>query len=102
MTWRSENSCPHRDSNSDPLVVQPVASRCTDYAIPAMNDSLIKVFLSHIPILIEWKEREMARHYVPNDNGMRCNSRGVYQSLYTQACSISGNLLFVFRGCMES
>jgi hypothetical protein len=32
---RSENYCPHRDSNSDPLVVQPVANRCTDCAIPA-------------------------------------------------------------------
>jgi hypothetical protein len=27
---RSENSLPYRDSNSDPLVVQPVASRYTD------------------------------------------------------------------------
>jgi hypothetical protein len=25
MRWRSENSCPHRESNSDLLVVQPVA-----------------------------------------------------------------------------
>jgi hypothetical protein len=30
-----ENSWPYRDSNSDPSVVQPVASRYTDYAIPA-------------------------------------------------------------------
>jgi hypothetical protein len=32
--WRRENSWPYRDSNSDPSVVQPVASSCTDYAIP--------------------------------------------------------------------
>jgi hypothetical protein len=33
--WRKENSWPYRDSNSDTSVVQPVASRYTDYAIPA-------------------------------------------------------------------
>jgi hypothetical protein len=32
MIWRSENSWPHRASNSDSLVVNPVASRYTDYA----------------------------------------------------------------------
>jgi hypothetical protein len=31
-TWRRENSWPYRNSNSDPSVVQPVASRYTDYA----------------------------------------------------------------------
>jgi hypothetical protein len=33
MTWRRENSWPYRDSNSDPLVVQLVASCYTDYAV---------------------------------------------------------------------
>jgi hypothetical protein len=35
-TWRRENSCPYRDSNSDPLAVQLIASRYTDCAIPAL------------------------------------------------------------------
>jgi hypothetical protein len=33
-TWRRENSCSYWDSNSDPSVVQPVASQYTDCAIP--------------------------------------------------------------------
>jgi hypothetical protein len=33
---RWENSCSYRDSNSNPSVVQPVASRYTDYAIAAV------------------------------------------------------------------
>jgi hypothetical protein len=36
-TWRRVNSCPSRDSNSDPSVVQPVASRYTDCALPALE-----------------------------------------------------------------
>jgi hypothetical protein len=35
--WRRENSWPYRDSNSDVSVVQPVASRYTDYAIPSIQ-----------------------------------------------------------------
>jgi hypothetical protein len=35
MTWRREKSWPYQDSNSNPFVVQPIASRYTDYAIPA-------------------------------------------------------------------
>jgi hypothetical protein len=37
MTWRSENSCPHWDLNSDPLVIQPVASHYTDCTILALR-----------------------------------------------------------------
>jgi hypothetical protein len=33
--WRSEEIFPNLDSNSDPLVVQPVGFRYTDCAIPA-------------------------------------------------------------------
>jgi hypothetical protein len=36
-TWRSENFCPHQDSNSDPLVVLPIASCYTDCAIAALQ-----------------------------------------------------------------
>jgi hypothetical protein len=41
---------PYRDSNSDPLVVQPVASRYTCYAIPVLTVSrvclkILEVFL---------------------------------------------------------
>jgi hypothetical protein len=32
-TWRRENSWLHRDSNSDPLLVQPLARRYTDCSI---------------------------------------------------------------------
>jgi hypothetical protein len=34
-TWRRENFCFHRDSNSDPSAVQPLASLYTDWAISA-------------------------------------------------------------------
>jgi hypothetical protein len=33
--WRSKNLLPYRDSNSEPLVAQPVASPYTNCAIPA-------------------------------------------------------------------
>jgi hypothetical protein len=52
-TWRRENSCPYRDSNSDHSVVQHVASHYTDYAILAPNRQVDK-FIVEICYLIGW------------------------------------------------
>jgi hypothetical protein len=41
-TWRRQNYWPYRDSNSDPSVMKPVDSRCTDYATPNFSLCLIK------------------------------------------------------------
>jgi hypothetical protein len=53
-TWRRENSWPYRDSNPDPSVVQPVASRCTDWAIPASAWTLCRWFIYRaLPVILE-------------------------------------------------
>jgi hypothetical protein len=39
----NENSYPHRDLNPSPSVVQPVASRYSDYAIPALILDVLRV-----------------------------------------------------------
>jgi hypothetical protein len=41
MMWRGEKSCPYRESNSNPLAIQPVASRHTDCGILAHSELLI-------------------------------------------------------------
>jgi hypothetical protein len=49
-TWRRQNSWPYQDSNSDPSVVQPVASRYTDWAItaPLLNGAVnVNVIRKH-------------------------------------------------------
>jgi hypothetical protein len=43
-TWRNENSCPHLDSISDPLAVQPVTSRYADCAILAPQNCSQSLF----------------------------------------------------------
>jgi hypothetical protein len=40
----------YRDSNSDPSIIQPVASRYTDYAIPAPYDEVL--FVKTVTVLI--------------------------------------------------
>jgi hypothetical protein len=35
MMWNEEKTCPDQDAYSSPSVVQPVAGRCTDCAVPA-------------------------------------------------------------------
>jgi hypothetical protein len=44
-TERRENSCPYRDSHSDPSVFQLVASRYTDCAIPASSLMYTKMII---------------------------------------------------------
>jgi hypothetical protein len=39
---------PHRDSNSDSLVVQSVVSRYTDYAIPALDINLLQLKTNYL------------------------------------------------------
>jgi hypothetical protein len=48
---RGENSCPHRDSNSDPVVVQPVASRYTNYATGKYAETYIYIGLLHFGLV---------------------------------------------------
>jgi hypothetical protein len=46
ITLRREKSGPYRDSNSDPSIIQPVASRYTDYVIPAPTVPEIFTFIN--------------------------------------------------------
>jgi hypothetical protein len=59
---RRENSWPYRDSNSDPSVVQPVASRHTDYATPAPMNSLLRYMNYLFSYLI--KEHHNEKYFI--------------------------------------
>jgi hypothetical protein len=52
-TWRRDNSWFYRDSNSKHLVVQPVANRYTDYAIPAPTCCRIATEIIEQPLTTE-------------------------------------------------
>jgi hypothetical protein len=70
MAWWGESSCPYQDSNSNLFSLHPVASRCTDCAIPEPIIVLFVqvVFLEKSSIrpriqgaLRFWKVRETSR-----------------------------------------
>jgi hypothetical protein len=45
-----KNCCSHRDVNSDPLVAEAVASRYTDYAIPAHYNGFVWIKIKFLPL----------------------------------------------------
>jgi hypothetical protein len=55
---RRKNSWPYRDSNSDSLVIQPVASRYTNYAIQA---SRLSLFIGKLIGLNNWVSFQLSR-----------------------------------------
>jgi hypothetical protein len=67
--WRREKSWPYRDWHSDRSVVQRVASRYTDYAIPAhlSKNWLCKTTTTNAPTYIsgrsKWKNHSCSRKY---------------------------------------
>jgi hypothetical protein len=64
---RGENSWPYRDSKSDPSIVQPIASRYTDYAIldKEIHKSLRKSdnSLESLCTSVTWLEGHVILHY---------------------------------------
>jgi hypothetical protein len=57
-TWRRENSWSYQDSKSDISVVQPVASRYTDYAIPATIETV-----KYLKILLKYPRGEAEKNH---------------------------------------
>jgi hypothetical protein len=81
MTWRKENSWPHWDSNSDPLVVQPVTSRYNIYDIPAptragkyLKFTSFKIKVIHVNLwkIVIWKVRGLRIKYGKKKKNIPC------------------------------
>jgi hypothetical protein len=79
--WRNKNSCHHRDSNSDNLAVQPVDSRYTYCANPALNEesnfhlmsvsfhlkyALSLASSSERDVIVRWRSDWQYKRHTPN------------------------------------
>jgi hypothetical protein len=71
-----KNSCPYRDMNSDPSVVQPVASRYTDCAIPAPNIEHVIIKKYKITALPTWDTESTLSQFIFLQN-CRCEHLGI-------------------------
>jgi hypothetical protein len=76
-TWRRENSWRYRDSYSDPSVVQPVASRYIDYAIPAPTFRYI--MLSWANVFGIWSRYTQTQHFHHINNSFTLSCRLSYK-----------------------
>jgi hypothetical protein len=76
--WRRENSWPYQYSNSDSLGIQPVASRYTDWAIPAVFQT---------------------RKLLKRDTNQ--NTRTVLFLLFCVWISVTDEDYFVVKGCQS-
>jgi hypothetical protein len=72
-TWKRANYGPYPDSNSEPSVIQPVASRSTDYVIPVlciinMNKRMNTIVLWYVAprslLEIYWRFEGMYHHHL--------------------------------------
>jgi hypothetical protein len=98
MTWKRENSWPYRGSNSDPLVVQPVASRYTYYVIPPHSLTIILRRMGFV-----WKRSQSKRLILAKHAGIvnrssiyleKSGGRGGRDSFCLDVSWVGNNLTF--------